>query len=187
MTLSELLVVMVILGTVSLLVVSAVTMASRSFLHTTDENEGLADAKVVLDRVGRDVREARAVTCDGDLADPTDPTSADPNCAAHLQLWIDDDSDYAPDDAEIVTWQLRQNDDGEHYDVYRIQGNGENGNVPTEQIQASSLIVQTLFGYDTAAPEDATVVDLTMVYDANVGVGVDSREAHLSVRLRNAG
>lgn len=186
-SLVELLVVMVVMGIVSGITVIAMSGAARVFLHSNDENEGLRDAKVVLDRAGRDIREARSVVCDGGLADPTDDTSTDPNCAAHLQLWIDDDSDYAPDDNEIVTWQLRRAEDGEHYDVWRIKGNGENGNVPIEQKQASSLIVQTLFRYDTPVPEDANLVDLTMFYDAIVGIGVDERQAHLSVRLRNAG
>ena len=45
---------------------------------------------------------SRLRSTDGGLADPTDPTSADPNCNAHLQLWIDANSDYAQQPAEVV-------------------------------------------------------------------------------------
>ena len=187
MTLVELLVTMTLLGVVSSLVVGATVIASRTFLATNDENQGLADAKVVMDRVARDIRESRGVVCDGGAADPGKPEVLDENCAAHLQLWIDDDSDYAQDNAEIVTWQLRESEDGEHYDVWRIQGNGEGDNVPVEQKIASSLIVQTLFTYNADVPEDATVVDVRMQYDALIGVGNDTREANVSARLRNKG
>lgn len=187
LTLVELLVTMVLIGVVSGLVLGAVTAASRVFIHTNDESQGLRDAKVVMDRVARDIREGRSVVCDGSYADPSDPSSLDPDCSAHLQVWIDDDSDYAPDESEIVTWQLRRSLDGEHYDVWRIQGSGLNGNIPTESRQASSLIVQTLFAYDTANPEEASLVEVRMRYDALVGVGVDIREANVSARLRNRG
>lgn len=185
MSLVEMLVTIVLIGVVSMLVVSAMVVASRTFLQTSDENQGLADAKVVMDRVARDIREARSVVCDGGLADPSDPTSTDPTCAAHLQLWIDDDSDYGQDEDEVVTWQLRASGDGIHYDVWRVQGSGENGNVQTEQRIASSLVVQTLFTYDAATPEEANAVTATMQYDALVGVGTDTREATVTARLRN--
>ena len=80
---------MMLLAVVSTLVLTAVIQASRVLTQNDDENTGLQDAKVIMDRLGRDVREARAVVCDGGLADPTDTTSADPSCSAHLQLWID--------------------------------------------------------------------------------------------------
>jgi prepilin-type N-terminal cleavage/methylation domain-containing protein len=169
-TLVELLVTMVLISVVSMLVVAAMSQASRTFLHADDENEGLADAKNVMDRVARDIRESRGVVCDG--------AAQDPNCAYHLQLWIDGDSDYAEDPDEVVTWRLQPSPDGEHFDVWRETSAG-NSRV------ASSLIVQTLFEYDTPAPTDATLVNITMRYDAKVGVGVDMRTASTSARLRN--
>ena len=71
-TLIELLVTMMLLAVVSTLVLTAVIQASRVLTQNDDENTGLQDAKVIMDRLGRDVREARAVVCDGGLADPTD-------------------------------------------------------------------------------------------------------------------
>lgn len=178
-TLVELLVAMVLIGAVSSLVVGAASQSARTFVHANDESQGLSDAKNVLDRVARDIRESRGVVCDGGLSDPTDPLSVDPNCAAHLQVWIDDDSDYAQDPEEVVTWRLQASGDGEHYDVWRTRGTA-----PGQQV-ANSLIVKTLFEYDTPVPTDATLVAVTMQYDAITGVGVDLRTAETSARLRN--
>ncbi len=121
MTLIELMVAMVLLGTVSALVLAGVIQATRVLTHNDDENRGLSDAKVVLDRLSRDIREASSVTCDG--------AGSDPNCLAHLQLWIDQNptdsqlsSDYVQQPGEIVTWKLAMNADGVHRDVWRISG-----------------------------------------------------------------
>ena len=81
MTLIELLVAMVLLGVVSSLVVVGVAQASRLLTHTDDENRGQQDAKVILDRLSRDIRQARGVVCDG--------AGGDTYCREHLQLWID--------------------------------------------------------------------------------------------------
>lgn len=180
MTLIELLVAMVLLLSVSSLVVVGVQQAVLVFHHTEDENRGLQDAKVILDRLSRDIRQARGVVCD--------KAAADKYCAQHLQLWIDDDSDYLQDPAEVVTWMLADNPDGEHFDVWRAKG--VSPAVQTRKLQASALIVKTLFSYNVAAntdPSPATVVTMRMQYDAMVGVGVDTREASVSVRLRNKG
>lgn len=177
LTLIELLVAMTVLGVVGMLVVVGMEQASRSYVRADDETQGLADAKTVMDRVARDIRESRGVIC------PQEPTAqnyspADPGCAAHLQLWIDRDSDYVEDPDEVVVWQLQRN--GEHFDVLRVAGNGNT------HVVARSLIVETLFRYDTADPEDATMVDLIMHYDALIGVGVEMRTAATAARLRNA-
>ncbi len=205
MTLIELLVAMTLLGTVSALVLSGVIQATRVLTHNDDENRGLSDAKIVLDRLSRDIREASRVTCDG--------AGSDPNCLAHLQLWIDQNptnpqlsADYVQDPAEIVTWKLSMNEDGVHRDVWRISGISPAASKATRQ--ASALIVETLFAYCTDAhgatappssncpppliastPSDATVVNLTMHYDAiyGAGIGTNERQASVSVRLRNKG
>ena len=124
-TLVETLITMILLGVIGSLVTAAVVQAGQSLTHVDDENKGLQDAKVILDRMSRDVREARGVTCDGGLADPTDPTTADPTCNAHLQLWIDTNSNYAQEASEVVTWRLQLNGDADgHWDVWRITGTG---------------------------------------------------------------
>ncbi len=187
LTLVELLVTIVLLAILGSLVTGAVIVASRSFVHTNDEQQGLSDAKVVLDRVARDIRESRGVLCDGGLADPEDPTSADPECTAHLQLWLDGVCDNLPDyqyqPEEKVDWRLRRIDDI-HFDVVRLQGEGTD--CESEQLVATSLIMRALFEYDTPqVPEDASLVTLRMTYDAIAGVGVDARDATTTARLRN--
>ena len=178
MTLIELMVAMTLLGVVSSLVLVGVQQAGRILTHTDDENRGLQDAKVILDRLSRDIRQARGVVCDG--------LGGDTYCKQHLQLWIDDDSDYVKDPEEVVTWTLEDNPDGEHFDVWRIKGVAPA--TPSKRLQASALIVKTLFFYDVGAnvdPSPARLVSLKMEYDAIVGRGTNIKEAAVSVRLRN--
>ena len=53
MTLIELVVAMSLLGIVSSLVLVGVRDAARVLAHNDDENRGLQDAKVILDRLSR--------------------------------------------------------------------------------------------------------------------------------------
>jgi prepilin-type N-terminal cleavage/methylation domain-containing protein len=175
LTLVELLVAMILLGVVGSLVTAAVVNASHALIHTEDENKGLQDAKVILDRMGRDVRQARGVVCDG--------AAADPQCTYHLQLWVDSNSDYVQQDAEIITWKLEQN--GEHYDVWRVVGTGASA---PRQRQASTLIVQTVFEYEQGVSiENSQIVKIDLTYDAKVGIGTKERNASFIARLRNKG
>jgi type II secretory pathway pseudopilin PulG len=179
-TLIELLITMVLLGAVSSLVLVGVQDAVRVLAHNDDENRGLQDAKIILDRLSRDIRQARGVVCDG--------AGGDTYCRQHLQLWIDSDSDYLEDPEEIVTWKLEDNPDGEHFDVWRERGVAPAAK--TRRLQASALIVKTLFSYDVGVnvdPSPATLVSLKMEYDAIVGRGTNLRQASVSVRLRNKG
>ena len=187
-TLIETLVVMLLLGVVGSLVTDAVISSSRNLTHVDDENTGLQDAKVILERMGRDLRDSRGIVCDGGLADPAIVTSTDPLCRAHLQMWVDSNSDYARQESEVITWRLKSGPDGVHYDVYRIVGTGLSGNVPISRREASTLIVNIAFDYDTSAvPNNAQVVHIGMNYDAIVGRGTGFRKVAFSVRLRNKG
>ena len=177
----ELSVTIMLIGVVSALLLGGVIQANRVLTLSDDSNRGLFDAKTVLDRLALDIRQARGVVCDGGLAQLDDPNSADPNCRSHLQLWIDYDSDYAQDPSEIVTWRLARSVDGEHFDVIRYQGvNDTKG-----QVEATSLIVRTLFTYDSMPPQKAQEVTLQMQYDAVVGRGSEIKTATVSTRLRN--
>jgi len=177
LTLVELLVTLVLTGVVGSLVLAAVVRAGDVLVHTEDENKGLQDAKVILERMSSDVRQARGVVCDAAAADPT--------CRFHLQLWVDANSDYLQEDAEVITWELKDNPDGEHFDVFRTQGLGVGA---LERRQASTLIVKTVFAYETGKPiEKSQVVQIGMTYDALVGRGTNERKAALTVRLRNKG
>jgi prepilin-type N-terminal cleavage/methylation domain-containing protein len=203
MTLIELLVAITLLGVVSSLVLVGVQNGVRVLTHADDENRGLQDAKVILDRLSRDIRQARGVVCDapapaaGDAV--LDAYGLPTRCPDHVQLWIDDDSDYMQDAGEVVTWALAANTDNVHFDVWRCKGaltTGDpcDGNATgvTRKLEASALIVRTLFNYEdgqgaAVQPEDATLVRLKMDYDAIVGRGVDEKQATVSARLRNKG
>lgn len=179
LTLIELLVTMILMGVVSSLVVGAVAQAARVVAHTEDEETGLQDAKVILDRIGRDIRESRGVVCV--------PTVADPACLGHLQLWVDANSDYVQQSStEVVTWELRPNPDGVHSDVWRTVGLGST----TDHLQASSLIVNAIFDYQDAdgastTAAAATEVQITLSYDSMVNRGAGVRSVQFSASLRN--
>lgn len=176
-TLVELLVTITLLGVVGSLAASAVVNAAGGLVHTDDENKGLQDAKVILDRMGRDVRQARGVVCDGAVSDPT--------CQSHLQLWVDSNSDYVKTDSEIITWKLEQDADGEHFDVYRVTGLGAGA---LRQRQASTLIVQTVFTYEAGKTVDKSqVVQIGLTYDSKIGIGTNQRQVAFTARLRNKG
>lgn len=181
LTLVEMLVTTMLIGVASALMLAGVQNVNHVLTFADDDNRGLFDAKVVLDRLARDVRQGRSVLCDGGLAQLDDPTSADPNCASHLQMWIDYDSDYAQDPSEVVTWRLARSQDGEHFDVIRYQGVSDTQG----KKEATSLIVRTLFTYNASPPTKASEVTLKMQYDALVGRGTALKEASVSTRLRN--
>lgn len=180
-SLVEMLVTTSVLGVASALMLGGLQSANRVLSFADDDNRGLFDAKVVLDRIGRDVRQGRSIVCDGGLAQLDDKSSSDPNCASHLQVWVDYDSDYAEDPDEIVTWRLARSVDGEHFDVIRYQGVGDT----IGRTEATSLIVQTLFNYDTSPPADARSVTIRMQYDALIDAGTALKDATVTVRLRN--
>jgi prepilin-type N-terminal cleavage/methylation domain-containing protein len=185
LTLVELLVTMFLISVISSLVLGAVVQSSRVLVRNEDEERGLQDAKVILDRLGRDVRESRGVVCDAGLADPTDSTSSDPSCQSHLQLWVDSNSDYMQQDAEVITWRLQQNPDGQHFDVWRVVG--PDAAPVSRQRQASTLIVKFAFTYDNADFSKVQQVNMRMHYDAFVDRGSGERWVAFSARLRNKG
>jgi prepilin-type N-terminal cleavage/methylation domain-containing protein len=189
-TLVELLVTMFLLSIVGTLVVVATTQAQRTFTNADDENLGLSDAKVVLDRLGTDVRQGRALVCDGGLADPSDATSTDPYCQSHLQVWVDSNSDYAQQATEVITWRLSKSSSAEHYDVWREVGSGAS---MVRKREATSLWTRFAFTYDkndsSGHPLFSQVqqVNMQLQYDALVGKGTALRYASFSARLRNKG
>ena len=180
-TLVELLVAMFLMSIISGLVVVGVAQVARVLIHNDDENRGLQDAKIIMERLSRDVRQARAVVCN----DPTTQTSP-PRCANHLQLWVDANSDYVQQPSEVITWTVAPSSDGAHFDVLRTVGTGASA---TTTVQATSLIVGAIFTYCNASgcgvqPEAATVVNIDLTYDAMVGLGTNTRHAEFSAMIR---
>ena len=185
-SLVELLVTIVLMAILSGGVTSAVIAANRVFQHDDDETTGLADVRTVVERMGRDVREARGVYAG----------------ATHtqLQLWVDSNSDYKTEDDEIITWKLKPHGDGVHYDVVRVVGTGSGA---TEVVEARTLIVNFAFCYLATTVVTSTMPDVTtcasadtsttqvvvtqMQYDAHAGYGSQPRTVFFQDRLRNFG
>ena len=197
MTLIEMSIAIVVLGVVSAMVVAALVQTSRLFLHTDEEGQGLADAKVVLDRVTRDIREASRVTCDGTM--PGGAT--DPGCTLHLELWLDENADYVGPPAttgdteweqpeEMVTWYVIPSGDGVHCDVLRRQGSQPASKVADSLVIDGDSTCRTFFEYEplgsfTEAGVEPDLVTFKMFYDPRRNAGVDERLASTSARLRN--
>jgi Tfp pilus assembly protein PilW len=185
-SLVELLVTVVLMAVVSLSVTTAVIGANRVFQHDDDETAGLSDVRTVVERMGRDVREARGIA-----AGATN---------TQLQLWIDSNSDYKQESNELITWKLKPHGDGVHFDVVRVVGTGLTA---VEVVEARTLIVNFAFCYqattvvNSSPPDPATctspdtsqtqVVVAQMSYDAHAGSGSAPRTIFFQDRLRNYG
>jgi Tfp pilus assembly protein PilW len=185
-SLVELLVTIVLMTVISASVTTAVIGANRVFQHDDDETTGLSDVRTVVERMGRDVREARGVAAGA--------------TSTQLQLWIDFNSDYKQQDNEVITWKLKPHGDGTHYDVVRVVGTGASS---VEVVEARTLIVNFAFCYlsttvvNSTPPDPATcstpdstktqVVVSRMSYDARAGNGATPRTIFYQDRLRNFG
>jgi prepilin-type N-terminal cleavage/methylation domain-containing protein len=179
-TLVELLVSIALMSVVSSLVTAGIVASNRVLRNNDDESRGLADVRKVSERLGRDLRESRSVVCDGAVTDPT--------CQRHLQLWIDDNSDYKQQSSETITWQLQPaSADPSHFNMIRSSATG------TTAVEARTIVSNVAFTYDYppgAVAPGATalhtkVVNVDITYDAVVGQSTGQRSITFSERLRN--
>jgi Tfp pilus assembly protein PilW len=179
-TLVETLVAMVLTGILGAIVLAG-TIATQDSLRTSDnETNGQTDVAFATNQLSRDIRNSRGVVCDGAVGDPL--------CAAHLQLWVDSNSNYRKDAGETVTWRLVASSDGVHRDLIRETDSG------TSRVAASTIVSQVAFTYDVApgpnqpAPGQTTtrVVSTQMTYAASRNVTAsNSRTVSFSTHLRN--
>jgi hypothetical protein len=139
-------------------------ISHKALRHNEDESQGLADVRKVVERLGRDIRDARGVAAGAD--------------ASHLVLWIDYNSDYKQSSAETVTWQLRPARSAGHYEVIRQVGGSR------EIVEATYLVSAIAFSYDKPAP-NTRLVTAAMTYDAVIGGAATQRTSSFSARLRN--
>jgi Tfp pilus assembly protein PilW len=177
LSLVEVLVASGITMVVLTLVSTAVIGGFRLFNATDAETSGQSDVRTTIERLGRDVRNARSIDAGA--------------TGSRLVLWIDSDSDYAKDTAEIITWELVGPVDG-HYDVRRAaQG-------ATPRVQSNLVVSQLAFTYRAAAGGAALALPLSAAdalrarivtgsiqYDATVGSGTDTRVTEFTERVRN--
>lgn len=190
----ELLVTISLTTVLGMIVLSAVLNNHKLHRNAVDEATGLGDVKTVTERLGRDIRSARAV---GPFTMPGGATSP-ASTASLLVLWVDYNSDYIKTNDEIVTWQVAAGSGGQ----YNVLRNTQGGQVITE---ARTLVSQLAFCYWTQSAGinqanctgslsvplseiDAAATRLittTMTYDAYVNTGTTTRKASFSDRLRN--
>lgn len=179
LSLVELMVTIVLMGTVSLFVGTTVSTSHTTLRISDDESRGVADVRNVVERLARDVRDSRSVICDGAVADPT--------CQNHLQLWVDADANYAQTASETVTWKLQPRAGTTQFDMLRAVTGG------ASTVQARTIVTNVAFTYDVQpgatapAPGAAhtTVVNVNMTYDANQSTGSANRTVGFTARLRN--
>ena len=164
LTLIELLVTMVLLGVVLGIAAAAFQATAKVYTATDDDATGLADARKVAERMGRDIRNARGVDAGA--------------TSSQLVVWIDANSDYKRQTDESITWRLAPNADGVHYDVIRKVGTA------SQVIEARSLVSQIAFTYDRTPPT-TQVVQTLVTYDSIVGRGASARTLYFAERLRN--
>ena len=174
LSLLEVVITVVILSIASALTMTALFSGLNLLGQTEDEAGGLRDLRIVTERLSRDLRAARGVD-----------TSTSTN--SELTIWIDRDANYQQSDSETITWRLQLGEDGEHYDVVRLDGTNNRATVGT------SLVKGIAFEYagpnaspdGIHAPEGAQVVQVTMTYDAIKGKFRQERKTTFDVRLRN--
>lgn len=184
MSLVELLVAMVLISILGAIVSAAVLMSHKQVRIADDEATGLSDTRVVIERLGRDIRVSRGVD-----AGATD---------ANLVLWVDYNSDYVrsasaqPD--EIVTWSVVDQGTGQ-YNTLRSTAGGE------VQLQARTLVSDLAFCYLSAPSDDPAdclttplsatdaastrMVKVTLQYDSALNYGTNERTTSFAERIRN--
>lgn len=185
MSLVELLVAMVLIGVLGAIVSAAVLVSHKQVRISTDEATGLSDTRVVVERLGRDIRGSRGV----------DPGAT----ASTLQLWIDYNSDYirsaTVQPEEIITWSVVDSGTGKQFNTLRTTAGG------LVQTQARTLVSGLAFCY-LRAPSDnpadclptplsvtnaanTRLVKVTLQYDSALDYGTAARISTFTERIRN--
>jgi len=133
-TLIEVMVALVLTSILGLIVTIGMTALYKAQRTTDVEAQGLSDVRTVVERLGRDLRDARGVYPGAD--------------ASHLAIWIDYNSDYKIQNDEIITWSLQSSCGTCNYKVLRSL----QGGAPREE--AHTLVSNIAFCYSTAASTD---------------------------------
>lgn len=185
MSLVELLVAMVLIGVLGAIVSAAVLMSQKQVRISTDEATGLADTRVVVERLGRDIRVSRGVDAGA--------------TRGNLVLWIDYNSDYirnaTAQPEEIITWSVVDNGSGEQFNTLRSTAGG------SVQTQARTLVSSLAFCYLTVPSDDPAdclatplsaanaantrLVTVTLQYDSALDYGSSARTSTFTERIRN--
>jgi prepilin-type N-terminal cleavage/methylation domain-containing protein len=177
-SLVELLMAMALTLVLSLIMVTSLVSSNKLFRKTRNESVGQTDVRTTIERLGRDIRNARSLDAGAS--------------ASQLVLWVDSNSDYKKQPTEIVTWALVPGTAG-HFDVSRT--------VNGATTRTARFVISILaFGYRTnsagtalvaplTAPQAATVTYISsdIQYAADAGSSLAGRHTLFSERLRNVG
>lgn len=180
-TMTELLVSMLLLVAVSAGVATALASSQRLFAFVDDDATGSLDVRTAIERLGRDVRNARGLDAGA--------------TRGALQLWVDANSDYQRQASEIIKWTILPR--GDHFDVGRQVGSGPVATQASTVVSAIAFCYRTNVTATCVNPTDAPVsaavaekvlsVETTMTYDPRIGTGAQQRSVTFTERLRNVG
>ena len=174
-SLAELLVSMALTLVLSTILVGAVTSTHKVFRRTDYENSGQTDVRTTIERLGRDIRNARSLDAGA--------------TASQLVLWIDSNSDYKKQASEVVTWSLVSGATG-HYDVARSV-NGTTTRTARLVISQLAFKYQAVNGVNLTTPltqaqaDTVKIISSDILYAAEASRAAAARHTEFTERLRN--
>ena len=176
MSLAELLITMVLTAVIGTVVATASTSANSLFRTTRAESVGQTDIRTTIERLGRDIRNARSLDAGAN--------------ASKLVLWIDSNSDYVKQPAEVVTWTLVAGTGG-HFDVARTVA-GSTSRTARFVISQLAFQYQTVNGGAFLAPpltqaqaDSVRLITSDVLYAADAADALAGRHTLFTERMRN--
>ncbi len=168
MTLVEVIVAVVLLGVVSAIAQTMVVGTYRASRYSDSDFQGLSDARVALDRLTKELRQAETVYTGSD--------------ASHVQFWVDLNRDGAADPGELITYRAAPvtSATGVASVELRRSVTGTTGYT----VLARALTSSTIFTYDTPPPGTA-LVTVTLTAGLNTKDAAQPRTITTQIRLRN--
>lgn len=185
-TLVELLVVMVMVAIIGTSTMAVVLTMQRTTQTTNKLADVMNDGRVSLDRISKELREARRVNVGSD--------------ASELRFWVDENQDDVQQSSELITYGVQDLGNG-RYQIVRWTDAAPG----TARVIARTLLNQVVFAYvdqegnvltpgndDPAIPgtDDVTAAEVVTL-DADLQVassrGPSAIDVFTTVRLRNVG
>jgi prepilin-type N-terminal cleavage/methylation domain-containing protein len=164
-TLVELLIVMAVSAIVVTVAYAGLDGATRTDDFTREDTEALVSLRTGMDRLERELRQARTVY--------------DDSTSTTVRMWVDYDRDNQQDAVERVSWILAAGDTGWELTRDTDAGSGD-------YFATGNLLSGSQFTYEPAPP-DTTLVVVRLRADADPDVGsAGVRTLLTEVRLRNA-
>jgi prepilin-type N-terminal cleavage/methylation domain-containing protein len=199
-SLVELLVVISIMGVIAAGATSVVLATQRSEQYQRELQTVMDDARISMERIRKELRQARRVLPDS-CEDPA--TSCTP--ARQLHFWVDHDQDNVQDAAEMICYVTQETTAGSgQYRLYRytgVTGSCRAGSDPTSiaspstvsggQVLAETLVDDAPFTRMEPDPSAAVVedetnnIEITLELEVIGGRGPGSLTFQDRVRLRN--